>query len=543
MALRNPLAALLFILPAIVLSQAPSEEVPVTLENPYNTILVHLHYLQPETYQPKVAGRTLYGVQDSARAERLGIQLKQVLDGKGLKVLINKLPRNPDYQEDSTAERQVYTLFPDELPEVYLEKIGARWYYSAETVELIPELHKRVYPWGADLLLNLLPKLGQQKVLGMALWQYIGLLAILLLATLVHLALSRLLNPVVRHLARHRAAGESVTPQLPWKIARAASIYLVLRLISWLLPMLQLPIESASFARLVIQVLSIALVVYALLRILDVIMFYGKRFAKRTERKMDEQLLPIVERGSQFVLIAGGIIQLLRLMEVDLTTLIAGISIGGLAIALAAQDTLKNLFGSVTIFLDKPFQIGDWINFSGVDGMVEEVGFRSTRVRTFANSLVYVPNGKLSDMVVNNYGLRTYRRFNTKISITYDTPAPLIEKFVEGLRVIVIEHPCTRKDYYEIHLNELSSSSLDILFYIFFDVPTWGEELKARHEVLIAVVGLARSLGVRFAFPTQTMHVEEFPGTEPTTPPYHTDPEVLSQRLDSFLIAYRQRIK
>jgi MscS family membrane protein len=535
MCFRNLLVALLLIAPVVLLAQGPREEVPVTLETPYNTILAHLHYLQPATYEPAVAARTLYGVADTAQAARLAIQLKQVLDGKGLMVQVNKLPRDPDYIEDTTAERQIYTLFPGELPEVYLEKIQGRWYYSAETVQLIPDLHKRVYPWGADVLLNMLPKSGQEQVLGMAVWQYLGLLGILVLALLVHLGLSRLLNPLVRRLTRRRSFSVAVDAEVPWKIARGLSIYVILRLISWLLPMLQLPIESASFARLVIQVLSIVLVIYVLLRILDVIVFYANRLAKRTESKMDEQLVPVLYRSAQFLLYVGGMIQLLRLLQIDLTTLIAGISIGGLALALAAQDTLKNLFGSVTIFLDKPFQIGDWINFSGVDGMVEEVGLRSTRVRTFANSLVYVPNGKLADMVVNNFGLRAYRRFNTKISITYDTPVPLIEKFVEGLRTIVAEHPRTRKDFYEIHLNELSSSSLDIMFYIFFEVPTWGEELKARHEVLLAVIGLARSLGVRFAFPTQTMHVEEFPGAASAALPYDTDPEVMTRRMEGFL--------
>lgn len=542
MRFRKLLMILLFLMPCLLAGQSQGEPVPVTLETPYNTVLVHLYYLQPETYRPEIAARTLSGVQDSARAARLAIQLKQVLDGKGLKVLLNKLPQDPDYREDSTANRNVYTLFPHELPEVYLEKTGGSWYYSEETVQLIPELHKEVYPFGADLLLNLLPKFGQRQVLGMALWQYIGLLAILLLAILAHLGLSRLLNPLVRRFTRSRSHEQRVSPGLVQKIARAASVYIVLRLIRAFMPVLQLPIESASFAIIVIRIFSVFLVVYILLRILDVFVFYAGRFTRRTESKMDEQLLPMLKGGVQFILFAAGAIQALRVLQVDITTLIAGISIGGLALALAAQDTLKNLFGSLMIFLDKPFQIGDWINFSGVDGTVEEVGFRSTRVRTFANSLVYVPNGKLTDMVVNNYGLRAYRRFNTKISLTYDTPTALIDKFVEGLRQIVATHPHTRKDYYEIHLNEMSSSSLDVLFYIFFEVPGWSEELRARHEILLGVIDLAHSLGVRFAFPTQTMHIEEFPGTTATTPHYKTEPEAMEKRLKEFLAGYKARV-
>ena len=201
---------------------------------------------------------------------------------------------------------------------------------------------------------------------------------------------------------------------------------------------------------------------------------------------MDEQLVPIMTRTLQAVIIVIAMLSALQLLDVNVTALIAGISIGGLAIALAAQDTVKNLFGSFTIFLDKPFQIGDWVNFNGVDGTVEEVGFRSTRVRTFANSLVSVPNGKLADMIINNYGLRVYRRYSTTITITYGTKPELIEQFVEGLRQIVALHPDTRKDAFYVHLNGMSSSSLDILFYIFFDVPDWNAELKAKEEILLA---------------------------------------------------------
>ena len=195
------------------------------------------------------------------------------------------------------------------------------------------------------------------------------------------------------------------------------------------------------------------------------------------------------------------------------------------------------------IFLDKPFQIGDRISFNGVDGMVEEVGFRSTRVRTFANSLVYVPNGKLADMVIDNYGLRKYRRFNPSIGITYDTPPALIKKFVEGLDQIIAKHPATRKDSWEVRFNSMSDSSLNILFYTFFDVPDWTSELKAREEILMAIVGLAEELGVRFAFPTSTIHVEELPGAGSLSPQYDTDEEILNKKVAAFLSTYKSKVE
>jgi MscS family membrane protein len=182
--------------------------------------------------------------------------------------------------------------------------------------------------------------------------------------------------------------------------------------------------------------------------------------------------------------------------------------------------------------------VGDWITSGDVDGTVEEVGFRSTRVRTFRNSLIYIPNGIITNQTVDNHGLRQYRRFMTHIAVTYDTPPELIDTFVEGLKKLVEEHPNTRKDYYQIHFHKMGDSSLDILFYIFFDVPTWTMELEARHEMLIAIMHLAKALGVNFAFPTRTLHMETFPEKLANSPTYGADREGHVKNLEKFIAGY-----
>ena len=528
------------LLPLVALAQnSQPTEVPITLEHPYNTIYAHLYYLQEDSYQPERAARTLYTEQDSSQRERLAIQLKQIFDGKGLYVQVNQLPQDSNYI-DSATQLNIYIPFPRDLPEVYLQKIDAQWYYSPETIQKIPELHKQVYPFGADVLLNLLPRYGQGRVLGLKIWQYVGLLILLTIGGLIHWLLNGLLFPLVGRITRYRLHPKLADRVLIRQITRTFSVLIVLHILRIFLPILQLPIRSSEFAMLTIRILTIFFVVWLLFKILDVIMVYAMRYTEKTESKLDEQLMPIIRRTLQAVLMVGGIVEAMRMLGVNVTTLIAGISIGGLALALAAQDMLKNLFGSLTIFLDKPFQIGDWINFSGVDGTVEEVGFRSTRVRTFSNSLVYVPNGKLADMIVDNYGLRVYRRFRTEITIAYGTPTPLIEKFVEGLRGIVDQHPDTRKDFYHIYLNALGSHSLNILFYIFFAVSDWPSELKARHQVLMAILDLAHELGVQFAFPTQTLHVETFPEKTGNSPLYNVHPDEMNQRLRHFFSKYEQ---
>jgi len=221
-------------------------------------------------------------------------------------------------------------------------------------------------------------------------------------------------------------------------------------------------------------------------------------------------------------------------LHIPILPLLTGLSIGGLAFALAAQDTIKNFFGSIMIFIDKPFQIGDWITTSDFDGTVEEVGFRSTRVRTFRNSVVYVPNGRLADTIVDNNGLRQLRRFKTDIAIAYSTPPDRVEVFVSGLKRLVLEHPMTSNDKLEIHLNEMGVSSLNILFYIFFEAPTWSDELRYRQEIILAILKLGRHLNVSFAFPTQTVHVENLPGQESLSPNYTWTKEELNLKLNQF---------
>jgi len=170
-----------------------------------------------------------------------------------------------------------------------------------------------------------------------------------------------------------------------------------------------------------------------------------------------------------------------------------------------------------------------------VHGTVEEVGFRSTRVRTFANSLVYVPNGQLANMTIDNFGLRYYRRFYTKLAITYDTPPALIDKFTKGLRAIVAHHPHTRKDFYEVQLNDFGEHALQIMFYVFLDVGAWSEELKARHEIMLAILALAERLGVRFAFPTSTIRVEDLPGHASLRPTYEKDSAKMDEEIEAFI--------
>jgi MscS family membrane protein len=245
-----------------------------------------------------------------------------------------------------------------------------------------------------------------------------------------------------------------------------------------------------------------------------------KTVASRTESALNDQLVPLVSKTLKVIVVIFGVLVAIQNLGVNVLGLLTGLGIGGLAFALAAKDAIANFFGSLMILFDKPFQVGDWIVVSGAEGIVEEVGFRSTRIRTFYNSLVSIPNAEMMNAKIDNMGRRRYRRLFTKLNIKIDTPPEKVEEFVTGVRQIVLDNPITWKDNMHIYFNDYSASSLLIMVYIFFEVNNWSQELTEREKVLIGIKKLASDIGVEFAFPTQTLHLESIPEEQefpPTT--------------------------
>jgi MscS family membrane protein len=273
-------------------------------------------------------------------------------------------------------------------------------------------------------------------------------------------------------------------------------------------PQLGLAPGAERTAATIVRAMAILSIVLSVYRVVDVLADAMAAKAEQTDSKLDDQLVPLVRKALKVFVVLSGFLFLLQNLDVNVGSLIAGLGIGGVAVALAAKDTIANFFGSLMIFVDRPFQIGDWVRINGTEGIVEEVGFRSTRVRTFYNSLVTVPNAHFTEAAIDNMGLREYRRLSTVLNLTYDTTPEQMQAFVEGIRAIIVANPLTRKDYYEVHFSGFGAHSLDVMVYLFFKVDSWTEELAQKHNVLMEILRLAKELGVEFAFPTQTLHVE-----------------------------------
>ncbi len=360
-----------------------------------------------------------------------------------------------------------------------------------------------------DVALQRLPLWLRGQLFGLEYWQYLAILLILLFGLIVRKVIQYVVKNRVRHLVEH--LGQAWAARLVDVFASPGATLTMAIVLRVAYPWLRLAPGAEIAMSVAVRLLIVISLTWAAYRLVDVLSERLAAQAAKTESKLDDQLIPLLRKSLKLVTFVAGVLFVLQNLDVNIGSLLAGLGIGGVAVALAAKDTLANFFGSIMIFSDRPFQVGDWVAIAGIEGVVEEVGFRSTRIRTFYNSQVTVPNAKFTEANIDNYGRRVYRRTKLTLGLTYDTTPEQMQAFVEGIRAIVRANPSTRKDYYEVHMEGFGQHSLDVLVYFFFKVDTWSEELRQRHNVFLEIMRLAQALGVSFAFPTRTLQVDSLP--------------------------------
>jgi len=270
-----------------------------------------------------------------------------------------------------------------------------------------------------------------------------------------------------------------------------------------------LPREPYDWPRWITQAyrVTISLIaVWAAYRLCELITEISKNFLSRQDTDLADHFTPLVRQSLRItVLLVGGIL-IVQNLGYSVTSLVAGLGIGGLAIALAAQDTVANLFGTVVMFTDKPFKIGDWIKFGEVDGFVEQFGFRSVKVRTWANTLLYIPNKMITSDVIENCSSMKKRRVKMTIGIQYDSPPDKVRELVRRIEEMLKSDPDVNQEYMLVRFTDFGPSSLDIFIYYFTNSTAWAEYLDVRQRINIQMMDLVHELGLSFAFPSHTLY-------------------------------------
>jgi MscS family membrane protein len=233
------------------------------------------------------------------------------------------------------------------------------------------------------------------------------------------------------------------------------------------------------------------------------------QWAQSTESTIDDILVPLISKTLRiFIILLAGIVIIQNLTGVEIGPLLASLGIGGLAVALAAKDSIANFFGTLTILFDKPFQVGERIVIDDYDGVVEHVGFRSTRIRLLSGHLVTIPNEKVVNSGLENIAKRPNIRWLTNIGITYNTPPDKIEEAVETLREILADHEGLHPDLPpRVHFNGFNDWSLNITVVAWYHPPDYWAFQAWVQRTCLEITRRFSAAGIDFAFPTRTLHL------------------------------------
>ena len=257
---------------------------------------------------------------------------------------------------------------------------------------------------------------------------------------------------------------------------------------------------------LLLFIISITWIVIA---IIDCIAYVSARKASRSKSKANAQIVPFLKELGKIVAIIIGIFVIMgAVFEVNVPTMIAGLGVGGIAIALAAKDTLQNLLGSFTIFVDKPFVIGDSVRIDKYEGTIEKVGFRSTLLRTIDKTLVVIPNGKMIDSPLENLTLRNLRRMTFNLGLQYDTPISSMTAISKEIEAYINKHQATTTTHKDtiVRFDSFGEYSLNLLVRYYIEIVDYAEYMQIREEINYKIMEIVARYGASFAFPSQTVY-------------------------------------
>lgn len=267
------------------------------------------------------------------------------------------------------------------------------------------------------------------------------------------------------------------------------------------------PVRGAATALL--RIVVVILVAQGLYRSIRVVGLAIDQFAERRGLGGASGLRQLILRFLRVLVWLIAAVFVIQELGYNVTGIVAGLGVGGLAVALAAKDTLANWFGALMIFTDRPFEVGDWIKTNSLEGTVEEIGLRSTKVRTFARTLVSVPNSSLANDVVENFSRMPVRRVSYTLGVTYATTPSMMQESLERIRELLREHPGVDQNFWLVRFTDFGSSSLDILVMYFTKTVVWDEYLAIREEINLLIMARLAEIGVSVAFPTRSVYVEQ----------------------------------
>lgn len=341
------------------------------------------------------------------------------------------------------------------------------------------------------------------QILGNPVWRYLFFLGVVILAMICMKVIDYLLDRKARKWALRKAS--EVYSVMVDVVRKPLRLVITIAAIWLAFSPFEVPANYQNLVNNLMLVLTAILVTFVLLKLVDLLIAVIKPRVQATESKLDDQLLPIVAKTLKIFILVVAVLVMMQNLGYNVTSILAGLGIGGLAVALAAQDTLSNIFGSVAIFADRPFVVGERIIFDKYDGIVETIGLRSTKIRTLDGTLVTVPNSLVAKNAVDNIARRPTIKNLYTVTVTYDTSYEKIQSALGILREIFKNHPST--DNYWVYFKEFGSHSLNILVIHWCKYTKYQQFLEATEEINLEIKRRFQQKSIEFAFPTQTLYL------------------------------------
>lgn len=374
------------------------------------------------------------------------------------------------------AARELYTAIED-MPEV-----------NGGAFPDVPSTYMRIRRWVRDVAPALSARIGSLEA-----WQGIGVLALLAGSFAIAFAAGWFILTLLRWAVGGRQAAAEHEFRWPLRLALAFLLYHLA------IPALGLPEEAKRVSTGATDVILALAVMWGGWKLIDTFSASVSRRAGAAVGTLDEIVVSLVMGALKLMLLAGGLLFIAQALSLPYEGVLAGLGIGGLAVAFASKETLSNVFGAGILVADRPFRRGDWIEAGDAKGTVENVGIRSTRIRTADDSLLVVPNGKLADATVNNLGTRRHRVFKAKLLVTYATVPDVLAAFMDGLMALATGIPHVQPGSAKVGVASIGPDGVEVELTCFFNVRTSDEERADRTTLMLDVLRLAKRMRVRLS--------------------------------------------
>lgn len=340
-------------------------------------------------------------------------------------------------------------------------------------------------------------------------WKWLGLILSIFVGLLVRSLVAQLISSAKN--SPRLQAHFTGFPKYALELEIHRPLAWVVACLVWIgsLDLLALTANADKYLKLIIQIVLAFNLIRISYMLVDAVGRVLGDVTSKTENSLDDELVPFATKTLKvFVLIFGFLIAIQN-FGINVMSILAGLGLGGLALALAAQDTAANLFGSITILMDRPFKLGDWVKVVDVEGQIEEVGFRSTRIRTAYDSIVTIPNAVMAKEKIDNMGIRLRRRIRHLIGVTYDTPIEKMQAFMNSIENYLHSIPEVDKSTITVRFNAMNDFNLQILVNFFVNIEDLSQELNIQQQALFQIMEIAKNQGIDFAFPTTTQYVKQ----------------------------------